>query len=340
MKKIFVSGISGFIGTYIAIEGLKRAYQIVGTTRSQQKEDEVKRIIANVLGEDALKSLTIYHCDLNSPDNWQEAMKGCAAVLHVASPFPMELPKHEDDLIIPARNGVKHVMDAALANKISRIVQTSSIAAIMYGHKSGKTNFDEHDFTNLTSGNVVSAYAKSKTLAEQDMWNYAKGNPELKITVINPGFVLGPLLNKELGTSAIAILKIMKGEFPGMPKMGMSMVDVRDVAAAHFNALENEVSIGQRYALVDTALWMKDLALAILEVCPEYKNKVKARELPIWFMKFFAVFNPVARSIKNDLGFLYDVSNEKMKKDLNITPIPSKEAIQATAKSLIELNLV
>ncbi len=198
MKKIFVSGISGFIGTHITIEGIKRGYQITGTTRSQQKEDEVKRIIANELGEEALNSLTIYHCDLNSPDNWQEAMKGCTAVLHVASPFPMELPKHEDVIIIPARNGVKHVMDAALANKISRIVQTSSIAAIMYGHKSGKTNFNEHDFTNLTSGNVVSAYAKSKTLAEQDMWNFGKENPELKITVINPGFVLGPLLKKEL----------------------------------------------------------------------------------------------------------------------------------------------
>ena len=104
MKKIFVSGISGFIGTHITIEGIKRGYQIVGTTRSQQKEDQVKSTIAKVLGEDALKSLTIYHCDLNSPDNWQEAMKGCTAVLHVASPFPMELPKHEDDLIIPARN--------------------------------------------------------------------------------------------------------------------------------------------------------------------------------------------------------------------------------------------
>ena len=340
MKKIFVSGISGFIGTHITIEGIKRGYQITGTTRNQQKEDEVKRTIAKVLGEEALKSLTIYHCDLNDPANWQEAMKGCDAILHVASPFPLGIPKHEDDVIMPALNGVKYVMNAALANNISRIVQTSSIAAIIYGHEKGKINFDEHDFTNLTSGNLVSAYAKSKTLAEQDMWNFAKENPTLKITVMNPGFVLGPIFNKEIGTSADVIVKMMKGEFPGTPKMGFPIIDVRDVAKAHFNALENEVSIGQRYAIVNESLWMKEVALAVLEACPEYKNKLKARELPNWIVKIASLFDKTIRMVKDELGLLYDVSNEKMKKDLNITPIPSKEAIQATAKSLIELNLV
>ena len=340
MKKIFVSGISGFIGTHITIEGIKRGYQITGTTRNQQKEDEVKRTIAKVLGEESLNFLKVVHCDLNSPDNWQEAMKGCDAILHVASPFPLGIPKQEDDVIMPARNGVKHVMDAALANNISRVVQTSSIAAIIYGHKKGKINFNECDFTNLSSGNLVSAYAKSKTLAEQDMWNFAKENPALKITVINPGFVLGPILNKEIGTSADIIVKMMKGKFPGTPKMGFPIIDVRDVAKAHFNALENDISIGQRYAIVNESLWMKEVALAVLEACPEYKNKLKARELPNWIVKIASLFDKTIRMVKDELGLLYDVSNEKMKKDLNITPISSKEAIQATAKSLIELNLV
>jgi dihydroflavonol-4-reductase len=267
-------------------------------------------------------------------------MKGCDAILHVASPFPLGIPKQEDDVIMPARNGVKHVMDAALANNISRVVQTSSIAAIIYGHEKGKINFDEHDFTNLTSGNLVSAYAKSKSLAEQDMWLYAKENPTLKITVMNPGFVLGPIFNKEIGTSADVIVKMMKGEFPGTPKMGFPIIDVRDVAKAHFNALENEISIGQRYAIVNESLWMKEVALAVLEACPEYKNKLKARELPNWIVKIASLFDKTIRMVKDELGLLYDVSNEKMKKDLNITPIPSKEAIKATAKSLIELNLV
>ena len=340
MKKIFVSGISGFIGTHITIEGIKRGYQITGTTRNQQKEDEVKRTIAKVLGEESLNFLKVVHCDLNSPDNWQEAMKGCDAILHVASPFPLGIPKQEDDVIMPARNGVKHVMDAALANNISRVVQTSSIAAIIYGHEKGNINFDERDFTNLTSGNLVSAYAKSKSLAEQDMWNFAKENPTLKITVMNPGFVLGPILNKEIGTSADVIVKMMKGEFPGTPKMGFPIIDVRDVAKAHFNALENEISIGQRYAIVNESLWMKEVALAVLEACPEYKNKLKPRELPNWLVKIASLFDKTIRMVKDELGLLYDVNNEKMKKDLNITPIPSKEAIKATAKSLIELNLV
>jgi dihydroflavonol-4-reductase len=340
MKNIFISGISGFIGTHITIEGIKRGYQITGTTRNQQKEDEVKKTIEKVLGVEALKSLKVFHCDLNSPDNWQEAMKGCDAILHVASPFPLGIPKHEDDVIMPARNGVKHVMDAALANNISRVVQTSSIAAILYGHEKGKINFDEADFTNLNSGVLVSAYAKSKTLAEQDMWQYAKENPSLKITVINPGFVLGPILNKEIGTSADIIVKMMKGKFPGTPKMGFPIADVRDVAAAHFNALENEISIGQRYAIVNESLWMKDVALAVLDACPEYKNKLKARELPNWLVKIASLFDKTIRMVKDELGLLYVVNNDKMKKDLKIAPISSVQAVQETAKSLVDLKLV
>jgi len=122
--------------------------------------------------------------------------------------------------------------------------------------------------------------------------------------------------------------------------MGFPIIDVRDVAAAHFNALENEISIGQRYAVVNESLWMKEVALAVLEACPEYKNKLKPRELPNWLVKIASLFDKTIRMVKDELGLLYDVNNEKMKKDLNITPIPSKEAIQATAKSLIELNLV
>ena len=168
MKNIFISGISGFIGTHITIEGIRRGYHITGTTRSQKKEEEVKKIIANTLGEEALKSLTVFHCDLNSPNGWADAMEGCDAVLHVASPFPMGLPKHENDLIHPARNGVKHVFEAALQNKIYRIVQTSSIAAIMYGHEPGKTHFTEEDFTNI-NGAMISPYTKSKADVNENL---------------------------------------------------------------------------------------------------------------------------------------------------------------------------
>lgn len=339
MKNIFISGISGFIGTHITIEGIRRGYHITGTTRSQKKEEEVKKTITNELGEEALKSLTVFHCDLNSPNGWADAMKGCDAVLHVASPFPMGLPKHENDLIHPARNGVKHVFEAAIQNKIYRIVQTSSIAAIMYGHELGKTHFTEEDFTNI-NGAMISPYTKSKTLAEQDVWNYAKQHPALKVSVINPGFVLGPLLNKEIGTSADVILKLMKGEFPGVPKLGFPIVDVRDVAAAHYNALENDSSIGERYAVVAESFWFKELAQAILDAYPAYNKKVKARELPNWFLKIFSLFDKPTRMIIDELGFCAIISNNKLKRDLKIQPITSKEAIQATAKSLVELQLV
>jgi dihydroflavonol-4-reductase len=133
---------------------------------------------------------------------------------------------------------------------------------------------------------------------------------------------------------------MMKGKFPGTPKMGFPIIDVRDVAAAHFNALENEISIGQRYAIVNESLWMKDVALAVLDACPEYKNKLKARELPNWLVKIASLFDKTIRMVKDELGLLYVVNNDKMKKDLKIAPISSVQAVQETAKSLVDLKLV
>jgi dihydroflavonol-4-reductase len=339
MKKLLITGASGFLGSHMVIEGLKKGYTIVATTKTAAKEKDALSIISKYVNETQLSNLSFVHCDLTSPENWDFAVAGCDAILHVASPFPLGLPKHEDDLIIPARKGVQYVFEAAIKNNINRIIQTSSVVALVYGHGAGKTNFDENDWTNLNSP-LITAYIKSKTLAEQDVWNYSKSNPELKVTCINPAFILGPVLGKDVGTSADIILKLMKGEYPGVPKLGFPIVDVRDVVELHYKALLSDASIGQRYAAVSNSIWFKDIASNILEAQPGYHKKVKTKELPIWFIKIFALFDKSAKMIIHELGTCTNVSNQKAKNDLNHFPISAGEAVKATANSLVHLGLV
>jgi dihydroflavonol-4-reductase len=339
MQKIFITGVSGFIGLHMALEGLKKGYEVVGTVRSQEKEDEVINTLKKYVSSEMLEKLTIQQCDLLKPEKWQEAMKGCDAILHVASPFLRELPKDEMDIINPARFGVKHVFEAALANGITRIIQTSSSVAMMYGHEAGRVNFDETDWTNL-KGPMISPYIKSKTLAEMDVWQYVKDNPTLKVTCVNPGFVLGPVLGSDVGTSPYIVQKMMNGDYPGVPKLGFPTVDVRDVVAIHFAALTSEKAIGQRYAATSSSIWFKDIAAIILKAYPGYKKYVKARELPNWFIKIYAIFENSTRMIVPELGFCAHFSTKKIEEDLGIHPISAEDAVIACAQSLIDLKLL
>jgi dihydroflavonol-4-reductase len=339
MKKICITGVSGFLGIHMALEGLKKGYQIVGTVRSEEKAKETIDTLSTFLREEELNNLSFAYTNLLKPEGWDEALKNCDAVIHVASPFIIEVPKHEDDLILPARNGVKHVFEAALKNNIQRIIQTSSIVSIVYGHGNNKNDFNETDWTNVDS-KMASAYTKSKTLAEKDVWMYAKNNAQLKVTTINPGFVLGPILGKDPGTSAAIILKMMKGEYPGVPKLGFPTVDVRDVVNLHYLALENDKAVGQRYAAVSESVWFKELANYVLEARPEFSKKVKPFEMPNWFVNIYSIFEKSTRMILPELGFKANISNEKAKSELGFNPRPVKEAVKATADSCVENKLV
>ena len=289
------------------------------------------------VSDEELSRFTLVEADLLHESGWKEAVEGMDAILHSASPFIIEEPKHEDELIKPARMGVKHVMDAAIEKQVHRVVQTSSIAAIVYGHDGGLSKFDESHWTNLNAPNV-SAYTKSKTLAEMDLWALSKKHAELKITTINPGFVLGPLLGKDPGTSGEVILKFMRGEYPGFPRLGFPIVDVRDVAELHYLALENEVSIGSRYIASSESIWFKNMAEYILEACPEFSSKVKPRQLPDWLVKLLGIFDKSIRSVIHELGFKPEMNNAKAVQELGFAPRSAKEATMATASSIVEMG--
>src|SRR5512147_1341273 len=201
---VLVTGGSGFIGAHCIKRLHEDGFRVRTTVRSLSREDEVRGMVGD-------GPLEVVAADLTADDGWSEAVAGCEYVLHVASPFPLAQPKHEDELIVPARDGVLRVLRAAREAGVRRVVLTSSFAAIGYGHDHQDAVYDETSWTDV-DGPGVSAYAKSKTLAERAAWDFVEGEGgPLQLAVINPVAVLGPLLGPDASTSIELIKRLIDG---------------------------------------------------------------------------------------------------------------------------------
>ena len=152
---VLVTGGSGFVGVHCILALLNAGYRVRTTVRSLKREADVRAML-KVGGVEAGDRLSFAVADLERDAGWAEAVAGCAYVQHVASPLPASVPKHEDELIVPAREGALRVLRASRDAGVKRVVQTSSFAAIGYGHKAQAEPFDETTWTDLTGD--VAAY--------------------------------------------------------------------------------------------------------------------------------------------------------------------------------------
>ena len=336
-QTILITGISGFIAKHCAVELLKHGYAVRGTVRSRAKADEARATLA---GHCDTTKLSFADANLLSDAGWQTAMQGIGGVLHVASPFQLGEPKDPNDLLKPAVEGTLRVLRAAVASGIPRFVQTSSMAAVVGGQRlRGSNLFTEDDWTD-TNDKAVTSYFRSKTLAEKAARNFVETNGKnLRFATINPGFVLGPVLDRNIGASAEVIQMILRGKYPGTPRIWFSVVDVRDVARMHRLALESTEPTGGRYLAVSEVVRFLDISRSIRERLGSAARKAPNRELPDLLVRAVALFDPAVRSILPDLGFRYEVDNSRTRQALGMDFIPITESAPAMAKSLIDLGL-
>jgi len=332
---VVVTGIGGFLGTHVAAQLLRAGYNVRGTLRSLKRAKAVEAAIRSAEGATAGK-LSFVQADLLSDDGWETAFSGAAGVIHTASPFPSSVPRDENELIRPAREGTLRVLRIAKKAGIRRVVLTSSIAAINYG--SGRAPFTELDWTDVDSP-LATPYYKSKTIAERAAWDFAREN-DLELVVINPGMILGPILGRDSGTSVGVVQSLLKGRYPAMPDFSVSVVDVRDVAEAHVLALTVPEAAGERFIAGGEALSVKDIAGVLKRDFPAYARKLPKFVLPNWLAGLAARFDPGLKLIIRELGRDARVSNEKARRVLGWKPRPEEDAIRASAESLIAAGLV
>jgi len=334
---VLVTGISGFIAKQCALELLNAGYGVRGTVRSRRREEEVR---ATLVPHADLARLDFTEADLESDAGWDEAVAGCPMVLHVASPFPVSQPRDDQDLIRPAVEGTLRVLRAATRGAVRRVVQTSSMVAVMYGHPHSRTQpFTESDWTVVDSPDVT-AYARSKTLAERAAREFvAQSSGSLHYSSVNPGLVLGPVLDRDIGSSAEILRMFLKGKYPGAPRLAIQVVDVRDVARMHRLALETDAPSGGRYLCVAERMWMLDLARALRDGLGPAARRAPTRLLPDWVVRLVAMVDPAARQAVPDLGKEMLVDDTLTRRTLGMTYTPGAEATVAMGRSLLELGL-
>ncbi len=337
LEQVAVTGASGYIALHIIAELLDAGYRVRGTLRDMSRADSIRSALDR---HTETSNLEFVAADLMSDTGWDEAMAGCRYVHHVASPLPIVEPKNHDDLIRPAREGALRALAAASRAGVERVVMTSSVAAIGYGHE-GKTRFTEDDWSE--AGPAIGAYASSKTLAERAAWDFVADLPadrSFELVMINPSLVLGPLIDPDGSASVEVVRKLLAREVPGCPKLSLSLVDVRDVAVAHIKAMTVPGAAGNRYICNTEARWMADIAEQLNRELGPGGRPVPTRVLPNFVVRIVALFDSAVGRIVPDLGRerLYD--NAVIQRDLDWQPRPMDETITDTANSLLEMKVV
>jgi dihydroflavonol-4-reductase len=337
MKTVLVTGGSGFLGGWCVAELLRRGYRVRTTVRDLSREPGVRAGVASQV--DAGDHLTVLGADLGSDDGWEGAVQGCDYVLHVASPFPTVQPKDPDELIVPAREGTLRVLRASLEAGVSRVVVTSSVAAVGGSTGHSPTPLTEADWTDADNPKLT-PYTRSKTIAERAAWDFVGERGDAgRLAVVNPGAILGPVLGDGRSFSLELIERLLKG-MPGTPRLGYSIVDVRDVADLQIRAMTAAEAGGERFISVNRFLWMSEVAEVLRDRLGTAATKVPRRKVPDLVVRGMGIFDPSVRSIVGQLGRRVEMSSERARSLLGWSPRPVEETIVDCARSLIDERAV
>ncbi|ORE97528.1 aldehyde reductase [Aurantimonas sp. 22II-16-19i] len=324
MACILVTGGSGFVGSHCIAQLLAAGHGVRATVRSLSREAEIGAMLARA-GVDGADRLSLFAADLEDDAGWDVAVAGCEYVLHVASPFPASVPADPQELIRPARDGALRVLRAGVSAGVRRLVLTSSFAAVGYGHVVEGRPYDERDWTDVT-GPDAHPYIQSKAIAERAAWDFMKAHGgDTELAVVNPVGIFGPALGPSLSTSVDMIRQMLAGEIAEAPRLHFGAVDVRDVADLHLRAMVHPAAAGERFLATGGDTSLIAIAAMLREAFPAFADRLPTRE-----GSGASSEPPVPRS----------ASSEKAQRLFGWTPRPVREAIVASAESLLELGLI
>jgi nucleoside-diphosphate-sugar epimerase len=334
---VLVTGATGYIASELIRQLLAKGWTVHGTVRNVARSEAGLRAR---LGNPPPETFRLFEAELMSDKGWAEATAGCTHVAHVASPIPAQAPKHEDDLIVPAREGTLRALRFAREAGVTRFVQTSSTAAVIYGVDRGEYTFDESRWTDIGHPDAY-PYVKSKTIAERAArdWIAAEGGA-MEFVSVNPGMVLGPVDSGDFSASVELVQQLLSGAMPLAPNLGFPIVDVRDIAALHVLALETPGLANERFLGAGKFLTALEVGGVLRARLGDKARKVPTRPMPDWLVNILALFNPEVRGIKTEIGKIRHVDASHAKQRLGWTMRPVEDTIADCGISLIAHGVV
>lgn len=345
-KPVMVTGANGYVASWLVKRLLDEGITVHAAVRSPENERKMSHLKEAAKGSKG--EIKLFKSDLLQEGSYEEAMQGCELVFHTASPFITDVKDAKKDLIEPAENGTANVLNSAnKVESVKRVVVTSSCAAIYTDAidcQKGPNGALTEDMWNTTASVDYQPYSYSKTLAEQKAWEIQKGQNRWDLVTINPSFVMGPALNPHDVTSeSMNILKqIGDGTFKaGVPKMGIGVVDVRDVAEAHFQAGYKANAQGRYITSAHNTNFL-EMGETLL---PKYGEKfpLPKKALPKWLLM---IVGPMANKlftrafIRNNVNVEWKADNSKIKNELGIKFRPLRESMEDAFEVLINEKVI
>lgn len=330
--RVLVTGISGFIGSHVAKRLLEKDYLVRGTVRNKAKGERIYDALTHDIADPS--RLELVEADLGEDAGWADAVKDCRFIQHIASPFPLEAPDDREALVPEARAGAQRVLEHGFSAGVDRIVLTSSMVSMMGQKGRDKTmTVTEQDWSD-PDWKPLTAYPVSKTRAELSAWAYADAQGlRDKLVTICPGLVFGPDTYHNGGASLGLIKAMFSGEFPMVPKVAYPIVDVRDCASIHINAMTSESAGGRRLMAASNTLWFLQIADILRAEYPR-ASKLPKRELSNVIVKIMSVFDDRVKGVLPDLGIFHKAEASYVTNITGVIPRPAKEAIISAARSM------
>ena len=338
MKKVLVTGISGYLGHQCAVELLKNGYLVKGSLRDLNKKNEVLDGIKKEI--DPSGKLEFVKLDLLSDDGWDDAVEGCEYVLHVASPYSVTEPNNEDEYIKPACEGTIRALKSAQKAKVKRIVLTSSTVTMMgeiYDSNQDTGIVDAKSWTDPNTKNI-NTYIESKTLAEKaagDFFENQSDNSLIEMALVCAGGIFGPTLTGNINGQSLKIIhRMLTGHFKMsmIPPVGIPISDVRDIAKIHVLAMTEEKANGKR--LIPTT----SRAYSFMEIAKILKengySKVSTKKGPIFMIKLMSLFDKEVKGMLPIVGKSVSADNTETKGIFDWEPIPFEKTILDCARSI------
>ena len=335
--RILVTGGTGYIAGVLIRQLLAAGWAVHTTMRDLKREPALRQLLGVQAGDERLRC---FAADLLHDAGWTDAAAGCGHMAQVASPLPVGVPRDANELIVPARDGALRALKAAREAGVRRVVMTSSVAAIAYGHGPGEHRFTERDWTRLEVPGIP-AYVQSKTVAERAARDWvAREGGGLEFCTVNPSVVLGPVASADYSASVVIVQSLLQGRVPALPRIGFGIVDVRDVAELHWRALTAPQSMaGERFIACGGFTWLRDIAAVLREELGDDARRVPTRQLPDWSVRLLAKVSPTVRAAASELGTVRHQDSSHAREVLGWVPRGPREAIVASARDLIGLGV-
>lgn len=343
-KPVMVTGGSGYIASWIIKMLLEDGINVNTTVRDPSDSKKVDHLKA--LAKASAGQLALFKSNLLEKGSFDEPMKDCELVIHTASPFFITGIKNpEEELIRPAKEGTRNVLESAKRNPtVKRIVLTSSVAAL-YGDNADIALapggvFTEKDW-NITSSAEHQPYPYSKTIAEKEAWAISKEQNQWDLLTINPGWVLGPSVSKRKDSMSInTMIMFADGSYKmGVPELWNGIADVRDVAASHIKAGFTPEASG-RHIIVSRETTLLDIANILRKHFGD-KYPFPRKQVPKFLFWLIAPMKGFTRKyVSRNTGIQIRLDNSYSKTDLNISYIPIEQTIKEHFQQVLDDGLL